>query len=222
MKKLFMCVLVLCLFTSITYSNSDRTPQQQTAPAPKQTSKAVNTAKENNLQKQGVAKPIQGNKNVAIKYPVFDTYRIGEKFENKGYEGKELRQITPFLYEASLEPEGKMIVRIYITGKGIISGIKKQYKLNTDFSDFFKIFVRKLNMSFDVKQNLTTYKGENKKTKLLISKDYYVTDDLKMVDIANVELSDKALTKQMLADVENRAKKLEKEKIEKEAVNFKI
>ena len=187
--------------------------------------------KENNPQKQNQtsSKQIQKVDN-NFKYPLFDTYRIGEKFKNRGYEGKELKQLTPFTYGTILDNQGITKILIITTAQGTIAGINKSYELNGSLRDFVKIFENKLNIKFKGKgvgDVIPFYVYDDGKTRVIIdatnqNRAVWVRELNDYTGIVDFIIENTKLMDQAEKDMNDLEKKQEAEKIKKAADNFKI
>lgn len=214
MKKLFMYVVVLSLFTSIACGKRESSSQKSSPKA------AVQTQKTQTVAQKTAKQQAQKEEKPSFQYPLFDTYRIGEKFENRGYEGNELERVNPFFYGAHLDSQLPINVKIFITGNGIIAGINKSYHVDDGVKEFAKLFAAKLNVT--LKGNFGSYVYEDKNTRIVIQMkrdfSHYVSAINDFVGIAEVDILDKKLTKEVNDDFD----RYKAEEIKKEADNFKI
>lgn len=214
MKKLFMYVVVLSLFTSIACGKRESSSQKSSQKA------AVQTQKTQTVAQKTAKQQAQKEEKPSFQYPLFDTYRIGEKFENRGYEGNELERVNPFFYGAHLDSQLPINVKIFITGNGIIAGINKSYHVDDGVKEFAKLFAAKLNVT--LKGNFGSYVYEDKNTRIVIQMkrdfSHYVSAINDFVGIAEVDILDKKLTKEVNDDFD----RYKAEEIKKEADNFKI
>lgn len=214
MKKIFMYVVVLSLFTSIACGKRESSSQKSSQKA------AVQTQKTQTVAQKTAKQQAQKEEKPSFQYPLFDTYRIGEKFENRGYEGNELERVNPFFYGAHLDSQLPINVKIFITGNGIIAGINKSYHVDDGVKEFAKLFAAKLNVT--LKGNFGSYVYEDKNTRIVIQMkrdfSHYVSAINDFVGIAEVDILDKKLTKEVNDDFD----RYKAEEIKKEADNFKI
>ncbi len=214
MKKLFMYVVVLSLFTTIACGKRESSSQKSSQKA------AVQTQKTQTVAQKTAKQQAQKEEKPSFQYPLFDTYRIGEKFENRGYEGNELERVNPFFYGAHLDSQLPINVKIFITGNGIIAGINKSYLVDDGVKEFAKLFAAKLNVT--LKGNFGSYVYEDKNTRIVIQMkrdfSHYVSAINDFVGIAEVDILDKKLTKEVNDDFD----RYKAEEIKKEADNFKI
>lgn len=99
----------------------------------------------------------------------FGSYKVGEKFANQGFEGRELQSLNtvPFFYTSEYTHEkGKNFLEIWTTQDGTIAKISKVYidylvlaldgKQPDNIEDFTKIVGQKLNLNFGTQSQIIT------------------------------------------------------------------
>ena len=137
MKKLFMYIMALSLIANIACGKKETNnsnlkkkiveESQSIEETSNQNSKAENSEQNNIVE----VKQEQDFEEYSFQYPLFDTYRVGEKFENKGYEGKELKEVEPLTYTET-DPSEETTFTIKTTKQGTIFLIQKKYKEDID------------------------------------------------------------------------------------------
>lgn len=214
MKKIVMCLFVAGLLLGLGCAKEEN----KTIQPVKKAAKAAPVAKEAKVKKE-VKKP-------SFSFPTFDTYTIGQKFENKGYEGKPLVQDGPFSYHAELDEYGIIEVIIFVTKDGTIAAILKDYELDRGLRDLAQIFEKKLNVKFQEKGAFGMVAGyvyEDDNIHVVVSTKNqnlarWVSELNDYTGVAEVEMSDKKLFEQ----VDKAIDEMGDNALQEKADNFKL